>query len=151
AQILEVVRVGLRQRTRVLLHAQPQLALGLLDRRRRRQIYRHLLWRDPDLLRPRTVVADGRDLHVSPFLGRLVFPERLPHEEQQRRKRVEHTSNMPEIRPGTAADLEAVAAIQSASPEAAQWNVADYLNHEILVAISENSVAGFIVSRHVAA
>ena len=33
---------------------------------------------------------------------------------------------MPVIRPAEAGDLEAVAAIQSASPEASHWPVADY-------------------------
>jgi len=57
---------------------------------------------------------------------------------------------MPEIRRGTAADLPAVAAIQDASPEAAQWNVGDYLDHDFLVAIVGKSVAGFAVLRNVA-
>ena len=54
------------------------------------------------------------------------------------------------VRPATRADLPFVAAIQQASPEAAQWPVADYLDHDFLVAIVGNSIAGFLVSRHVA-
>jgi ribosomal-protein-alanine N-acetyltransferase len=54
------------------------------------------------------------------------------------------------IRPATSADLPAVAAIQEASPGAAQWNVADYLDHEFQVAIVGKSVAGFLVSRQLA-
>ena len=57
---------------------------------------------------------------------------------------------MPEIRRATADDLPAVAAIQAASPEAARWTVADYLEHEFLVAIVGNSVAGFAVFRRIA-
>src|SRR5213080_2264109 len=56
----------------------------------------------------------------------------------------------PTIRAGDAADLPAVAAIQQASPEAAQWNVAEYLDREFLVAMVGNSVAGFLVCRTVA-
>jgi ribosomal-protein-alanine N-acetyltransferase len=58
---------------------------------------------------------------------------------------------MPEIRPGTAADLDAVAAIQAAIPEAAQWNAADYLDHDFLVAMVGNCVAGFAVLHRIAA
>lgn len=45
------------------------------------------------------------------------------------------------------ADLEAIAAIQSASPEAAQWNPADYLSYELLVAVAGAEVLGFLVTR----
>ena len=54
---------------------------------------------------------------------------------------------MPEVRPGSASDLEAVAAIQAASPEASQWDPADYLAHEFLVAEVDGRVAGFLVAR----
>jgi ribosomal-protein-alanine N-acetyltransferase len=54
-----------------------------------------------------------------------------------------------QIRPGVAADLEAVAAIQSASPEAAQWNAAAYLHYQFLVAIQNERVIGFVVGRTV--
>jgi [ribosomal protein S18]-alanine N-acetyltransferase len=56
---------------------------------------------------------------------------------------------MPVIRRAQAGDLEAVAAIQSASPEAAHWPVADYLQYEFTVAISNGAVAGFLVWRAV--
>ena len=46
--------------------------------------------------------------------------------------------------------MEAVAAIQSASPEAAHWPVADYLHYEFTVAICAAAVAGFLVWRRVA-
>ena len=54
------------------------------------------------------------------------------------------------IRPATAADLPAVDAIQRSCPEAAHWNVADYLARECYVATIENSIAGFVVMRSVA-
>jgi ribosomal-protein-alanine N-acetyltransferase len=53
------------------------------------------------------------------------------------------------VRRATADDLPAVAAIQAASPESAQWNPRDYLDHEFLVAIVGNSVAGFVVFRDI--
>ncbi|HJZ97177.1 MAG TPA: GNAT family N-acetyltransferase [Candidatus Solibacter sp.] len=57
---------------------------------------------------------------------------------------------MPEIRRAIAADLPEIATIQAASPEAAQWNVADYFNYEFLVTSAENGIAGFVVFRRIA-
>ena len=54
------------------------------------------------------------------------------------------------IRPATPDDLEAIAAIQAASPEASQWNPADYLDHDCRVAIVDERVTGFLASRRVA-
>ncbi len=54
------------------------------------------------------------------------------------------------VRAANAGDLEAVAAIQQACPEAAHWDVADYLGQEFHVAIVGNSIAGFIVLRTLA-
>ena len=54
---------------------------------------------------------------------------------------------MTEVRPGTARDLPAVAAIQSASPEAAQWPVAAYLEYQLRVADVGGQVAGFLAGR----
>jgi ribosomal-protein-alanine N-acetyltransferase len=54
------------------------------------------------------------------------------------------------VRPGVAADLEAVARIQAASPEAARWNPADYLRCDFLVALDDDRVTGFLVARRVA-
>lgn len=51
------------------------------------------------------------------------------------------------IRRGDAADLSACAAIQESSPEAAEWDVADYLTLDFLVAEVDGRVAGFLVSR----
>jgi ribosomal-protein-alanine acetyltransferase len=59
-------------------------------------------------------------------------------------------TNMTAIRLGGAADLSAVAAIQQATAEAAQWQVADYLLYNFLVAELENRVVGFLVARDVA-
>lgn len=50
-------------------------------------------------------------------------------------------------RAGTAADLQRVAAIQSASPEASQWPVNDYLQYAFQVAERDGAVAGFSVHR----
>ena len=46
--------------------------------------------------------------------------------------------------------MEAIAAIQAASPEAAQWKPADYLAHDLWVAAGESGVMGFLVARTVA-
>ena len=54
------------------------------------------------------------------------------------------------IRQGEARDLPDVAAIQEDSPGAARWNVADYLDHDFLVAVADNRVVGFLVARTLA-
>ncbi|MBI2688573.1 MAG: GNAT family N-acetyltransferase [Acidobacteria bacterium] len=51
------------------------------------------------------------------------------------------------IRPGTAADLPVVEAIQAACPEAAQWPVTEYIDHTLWVAEDGGSVVGFAVWR----
>jgi len=51
------------------------------------------------------------------------------------------------IRCGAPGDLAEVAAIQAASPEAAQWDVSDYLRYDFRVSLREIRVAGFLVSR----
>jgi ribosomal-protein-alanine N-acetyltransferase len=51
------------------------------------------------------------------------------------------------IRPGAAADLADVAAIQAASPEAAQWPPQDYLGYDFRVCILDDRIAGFAVAR----
>jgi len=53
------------------------------------------------------------------------------------------------IRAVRLADLAAIAAIQAASPEASQWNPADYLKHDCRVAEVKGCVAGFLVIREV--
>jgi [ribosomal protein S18]-alanine N-acetyltransferase len=54
------------------------------------------------------------------------------------------------VRSAEAADLDSVAAIQSASPAAAHWPVAEYMQYEFTVSISGGSVAGFLVWRPLA-
>lgn len=54
------------------------------------------------------------------------------------------------IRAATRDDLAAIAAIQAASPEASQWDPAGYLDYDCLVAIENDRVAGFLVSRQTA-
>lgn len=56
---------------------------------------------------------------------------------------------MPIFRTGGAQDLDAVAGIQEASPEAARWDVADYPAHIFLVAECGGRVAGFLVARSI--
>lgn len=51
------------------------------------------------------------------------------------------------IRRGEKNDLPEVLAIQAASPEAAHWDAADYLNYDFEVAVWDAQVAGFRVSR----
>jgi len=51
------------------------------------------------------------------------------------------------IRAATGGDLAAIAAIQAASPEASQWDPAGYLDYDCLVAVENDHVAGFLVSR----
>jgi len=54
---------------------------------------------------------------------------------------------MTAIRRGGASDLAEIAAIQTASPEAAQWKVADFAGFDLWVAVCENRVAGFLAAR----
>ena len=54
------------------------------------------------------------------------------------------------LRPAGEVDLADVARIQAASPEAAQWDVRDYLAHDFVVAIVNGRIAGFAVARRVA-
>jgi ribosomal-protein-alanine N-acetyltransferase len=75
----------------------------------------------------------------------------LGQEEEQRQQQRVHNHNMTAIRRGGAEDLEAVAAIQQASPGAARWNVADYLDQDFRVAMVGNRIAGFLVARTLAA
>ena len=54
------------------------------------------------------------------------------------------------IRRGSEPDLPGVAAVQAASPEAAPWNVTEYLLYDFRVADAGGRIAGFLVSRPVA-
>jgi ribosomal protein S18 acetylase RimI-like enzyme len=51
------------------------------------------------------------------------------------------------IRAATTADIAEIAAIQSASPEAAQWDPADHLKYDCRVAVVRDRVAGFLTAR----
>jgi len=64
----------------------------------------------------------------------------------------EKRSSVPQwrVRAGEPADLEAIAAIQSASPEAALWPPGDYLQYDLRVAERQRRVAGFLVARRTA-
>jgi len=53
------------------------------------------------------------------------------------------------FRRGEPADLTAIAAIQAASPGAAQWDVSGYLDDLVLVAVIHGEVSGFLVARAV--
>jgi ribosomal-protein-alanine N-acetyltransferase len=54
---------------------------------------------------------------------------------------------MLEIRSRAPGDLDDIGRIQAASPEASQWNTADYLKYDLRVAVLDGSVAGFLVVR----
>jgi polysaccharide biosynthesis protein PslH len=54
-----------------------------------------------------------------------------------------------QIRPGAAADLDQIAAIQATAPEASQWQTLDYLTFDCQVAVLDGQIAGFVVSRGV--
>ena len=51
------------------------------------------------------------------------------------------------IRPGTPADLAAVAGLQVQAPEAAGWRVEDYLTYQLDVAEIAGNLVGFLVTR----
>ncbi|HUJ22343.1 MAG TPA: ribosomal protein S18-alanine N-acetyltransferase [Bryobacteraceae bacterium] len=52
------------------------------------------------------------------------------------------------IRPATESDLDEIWRIQSASLPAVNWNPADYLRQQCLVAAWKERLAGFAVARH---
>ena len=54
------------------------------------------------------------------------------------------------IREGREEDLPEIAAIQNASPEAAQWSPGDYLQYRLQVCVEKDRVAGFAAWREVA-
>ena len=54
------------------------------------------------------------------------------------------------VRDGAESDLDSIRRIQAASPQAAQWDVRDYLKYDLLVVTWEECLAGFAVSRTVA-
>jgi [ribosomal protein S18]-alanine N-acetyltransferase len=54
------------------------------------------------------------------------------------------------IRPGQPEDLPQIAAIQAASPQAANWRPESYLEYGLTVAVAGDLVAGFLAWRTVA-
>jgi ribosomal-protein-alanine N-acetyltransferase len=54
------------------------------------------------------------------------------------------------IRRGEVSDLNAIEIIQKATPEAAQWSPAEYLQYDLLVAVRELHVVAFVVVRTLA-
>jgi ribosomal-protein-alanine N-acetyltransferase len=54
------------------------------------------------------------------------------------------------VREGTEKDFPSVTRIQGRSPEAAQWPLGDYAGFPLLVALVENSIAGFCSWRQIA-
>ena len=55
-----------------------------------------------------------------------------------------------QIRPVQRADLESIAAIQAAAPEASQWPPSDYLLYETRVALAGRQIIGFAAYRTLA-
>jgi ribosomal-protein-alanine N-acetyltransferase len=51
------------------------------------------------------------------------------------------------VRAAAPCDLPAILAIQTSSPEAAQWEVSQYLAYHLRVAVSPSGLAGFVVAR----
>jgi ribosomal-protein-alanine N-acetyltransferase len=54
------------------------------------------------------------------------------------------------VRRARSSDLAGIAEVQAASTEAAQWDVLDYLSHDLIVAVCGDRVAGFAVARRLA-
>lgn len=54
------------------------------------------------------------------------------------------------VRDGAESDLDSIRRIQAGSPQAAQWDVRDYLKYDLLVGTLGVCLAGFAVSRRVA-
>lgn len=54
------------------------------------------------------------------------------------------------MRPGGEDDLALIGQIQAASPEAAQWDVGEYLRYDLRVAVYDGRAAGFAVARRLA-
>ena len=57
---------------------------------------------------------------------------------------------MPTVRRGEVSDLSDIEIIQKATPEAAQWSPAEYLQYDLLVAVRELHVVAFVVVRTLA-
>jgi ribosomal-protein-alanine acetyltransferase len=57
---------------------------------------------------------------------------------------------MPQLRRGETEDLESIRAIQAASPQAAQWDAAQYPDFDLFVAAAGQGISGFVVGRKLA-
>jgi ribosomal-protein-alanine acetyltransferase len=57
---------------------------------------------------------------------------------------------MPTVRRGEVSDLSDIEIIQKATPEAAQWSPAEYLQYDLLVAVCGLHVVAFVVIRTLA-
>jgi ribosomal-protein-alanine acetyltransferase len=79
--------------------------------------------------------------------GRTLVEKRFDWRSIGLRQRALYRENAVEIREATEDDLEAIAAIQSSSPEASQWTPVSYLEHDCRVAVSHGRVVGFLVAR----
>lgn len=109
-------------------------------------------------------LADGvRRLLDDPALRLRIASAGRAHAEQQfdwkrigetQRQLVGELLGLPaaeiEIRAAHNGDLAAMAEIQQASPEAAQWDVKSYLSYDCRVALEQGRLAGFLVSRQTA-
>jgi ribosomal-protein-alanine N-acetyltransferase len=51
------------------------------------------------------------------------------------------------IRPGAAADLDRIRAIQDSAPQAAHWEPRSYLDYQLLVAEQDTEMTGFLAWR----
>jgi|SRR6185437_4692323 len=58
---------------------------------------------------------------------------------------------MPVLRRAEAGDLDAIAAIQAASPEAAHWRPDEYLAYDCYVETCDGQVVGFLCARRLSA
>jgi ribosomal-protein-alanine acetyltransferase len=94
---------------------------------------------EDDSLRSR-IAKEGRRLVEKRFDWRAIGLT-------ERRLLREVAGNPVEIRAASVGDLPAIAAIQSFSPEAAQWAVESYLDQDCVVAIVGGRVVGFLVAR----
>lgn len=144
-QVVEVVRIRFRQR---ILGAQARLLFGLL--------------KGAAVARSTSAFGSGptvwahglswRRVSISPAVHRSggLVSQNGGARKNKAASRRRIISYMPVIRCGEPGDLEAVAAIQANSPEAAHWPVAEYPQYEFLVSLRAGAVAGFLVWRPLA-
>ncbi|HEX6895634.1 MAG TPA: GNAT family N-acetyltransferase [Bryobacteraceae bacterium] len=71
--------------------------------------------------------------------------------ERQRNLLHETLPSRAQMRPAQKSDIPEITAIQSTANEAAQWQASDYLTYDCQVAVLNGRIAGFLVSRGVAA